>query len=292
MNTKIGYLAASTARSIARLNLGCPSCGFGDSDIIARKYFVTTLRRCRDCKLLFRAPTTPLSVYEQYYQSEYRSGLTTELPDDKELTRYLSRKFSGTEKDFTRYIAILESLDVPKGARILDYGCSWGYGCWQLHEHGYKAVGYELSKSRAAYGREKLGVEVIEETREIPGTFDVFFSTHVVEHVPDVATFLKFAFSLLARNGIFVAITPNGSQQYRRLKESNWMRVWGYKHPVLLDEEYVVRTFGGSSYLATTRLRDYEGITNWARSGGSIIGDMTGWELLVAVRPDNILLNK
>lgn len=290
MTTKLRYLTDSVVRSLVRSNLACPSCGCSDSQVVARKYFVTALRRCRDCCLLFRAPTTPQPDYEHYYQADYESGLTTSLPDEAQLNGYLADGFSGTEKDFSRYIDILEAFGVPAGASVLDYGCSWGYGCWQFEQHGYSVQGYDLSAIRAAYGRDKLGVDLVWNTEQITGTFDVFFSTHVVEHIPDADSLLNFAFSKLNPGGMFVAVTPNGSQQYRDKKPGNWSRVWGFKHPILLDELFLQHRFYEYQYLATTRLNDYSGMAHWASSTDSVVDDMTGWELLVAVRSNSTWL--
>lgn len=288
MNVKLRYLVASTVRGMARQNLECPSCGCSRSETVARKYLVTSLRRCRDCHLLFRAPTTPAAEYDRYYQAQYRSGLTTTLPDDAQLQGYKANGFSDTEKDFSRYIEIVEALGVSPGARILDYGCSWGYGCWQFEQHGYSVQGYDLSEIRAAYGREKLGVDLVWDTAQIAGPFDVFFSTHVVEHVPNAESLLNFAFSKLNPGGVYIAVTPNGSQQYRAKKPGNWSRVWGFKHPILFDEIFLQHSFAGYQYLATTRLNDYSGMSRWASSTDSLVDDMSGWELLVAARPHSI----
>lgn len=288
MKQKLRYLASSTLRVLARRNLECPSCGSSRSVAVARKYLVTTLRRCQGCCLLFRSPTTPPDAYERYYQTRYRSGLTTDLPDDAQLRHYKATGFSGTAKDFSRYIAILDALGAGRGDRVLDYGCSWGYGCWQFKEHGFDVLGYDLSGPRVAYGREKLGVDLVSETSQITGRFDVFFSTHVVEHVPDASNLLAFAFSILKTDGLFVAVTPNGSRQYRVKRPGNWSRVWGFKHPILFDEVFVNSRFCGFPYLATSRLGDHSRMSEWSSDDSAVVDDMTGWELLVAARPRSI----
>ena len=285
IDRKFSYLVASFLRTLTRRNLECPSCGGGQSNIVARKYLVTSLRRCSNCQLLFRAPTTSPAVYAGYYQEHYTSGLTTDLPDDGQLRQYMACGFSNTEKDFSRYLEILDSLGVEKGARVLDYGCSWGYGCWQLKARGFDVLGYDVSKPRVAYGREKLGVDLVSDINQVVGPFDVFFSTHVVEHVPGVAGLMRFALSTLDRKGIFVAVTPNGSLQYRAKNARRWSRVWGFKHPILVDEVFLTHSLRAHPFLATTRLRDLQSMTDWASSEGSVVEDMTGWELLLAVRP-------
>lgn len=288
MSPKFRYLADSALHSLARLHLECPSCGERESELVARKYMVTSLRRCSNCRLLFRAPTTPPATYNRYYQHRYTSGLTTELPDDERLQEYKATGFSGTEKDFSRYARILDALGVKNGARLLDYGCSWGYGCWQLEQHGFEVVGYDLSEPRVAYGTEKLGVDLVSESTQIPGGFDVFFSTHVIEHVPDADGLLSFAFSRLKPGGLFVAVTPNGSSEYRARRPDNWFRVWGFKHPILFDDVFLNHQFNGLAYLVTTKLQDTSTISNWAKYGSAQVDDVSGWELLIAARKPEV----
>lgn len=284
MNTRLRYLVASSLNVLARRRLQCPSCDARKSKIVARKYLVTTLRRCDVCQLLYRAPTTSQRLYEKYYEKEYQSGLTTELPNESGLQKLMAQNFKGTEKDFSRYIKILEALGVHKGSRILDYGCSWGYGCWQLENAGYNVVGYELSKERAAFARKMLSVEVVSGIHDICGEFDVFFSTHVIEHIPNVANFLDFAFTRLQKSGLFMAVTPNGSFCYRTKRPGNWQRVWGFKHPVLLDEKFIQQTFSKYPWLATSQLENYDAMSSWQTDGGLYLGDMSGWELLLVSR--------
>ena len=289
MRDRLQYLAASALRCMMRRNLGCPSCGCRGSDLVARKYVFTSLRRCQSCRLLFRAPTTAPEEYHRYYQARYTSGLTTELPGDAELERYMAGGFAGSEKNFARYMRILEALGTPGDATLLDYGASWGYGCWQFKRNGFDVQGFELSEQRADYGRKKLGVDIVTDRSQITGPFDIFFSTHVVEHVPEVGELLNFAFSKLKPGGLFVAITPNGSLRYRAKRPANWSRVWGFKHPVLLDEVFVGSHFNGGAYFATTRLDDFAPMAWWATSNSSTIDDMTGWELLIAARAQTLI---
>ncbi len=56
-----------------------------------------------------------------------------------------------------------------------------------------------------------LHQNVVSNFEDVSGKFDVFFSSHVLEHVPDLRKVFEYAASVLRRGGIFVAFTPNGS---------------------------------------------------------------------------------
>ena len=73
--------------------------------------------------------------------------------------------FSGTPRDINTWIGVLQFL--RPGGRVLDFGCSWGYGTYQLRQAGFDAVGFEVSRPRAKFGREKLGLNIIDSFDEL-----------------------------------------------------------------------------------------------------------------------------
>jgi len=172
--------------------------------------------------LLFRIPTTTVEESAAFYQDDYTQGMTTEMPDSKELERLKASLFAGTDRNFAKYVQVLDALKIKKGSTIYDFGTSWGYGTWQLAQAGYNMIGYEIGKSRAAYARDKMGVEVYDVREQVRGKFDVFFSAHVMEHVPSVQETIHYAKSMLKPGGLFVAFTPNGSEEFRQGYPVNW----------------------------------------------------------------------
>jgi 2-polyprenyl-3-methyl-5-hydroxy-6-metoxy-1,4-benzoquinol methylase len=71
---------------------------------------------------------------------------------------------------------------------------------------------------------------------DVTGPFDIFFSSHVLEHVPSVREAIDFGFRILKPGGIFVAVTPNGSAEFRKNHPSAWHKLWGLVHPNFLDD--------------------------------------------------------
>lgn len=284
MRDRMAYLLSSAGKRLRGDGGECPSCGSIRSMLVSRKYLVTTLRRCGDCRLMFRAPTDTAAESFDYYQEGYDSGFTTELPGDVELAGLLESGFARTPKDFGRWLRILRALGVRDGARVLDFGCSWGYGVWQFRQSGYEASGFELSVPRARFARERLQVPAASDARELPGDFDVVFSSHVLEHIPQLAETLDLLFARLRPGGMMVAVTPNGSQAYREKRPDSWQRSWGLKHPLLLDGEFWTSRSGGRPYIVTSELSDDAALRDWARQEGSRVGSLDGPELLAAVR--------
>jgi SAM-dependent methyltransferase len=178
---------------------------------------------------------------QAFYQHDYKqAGLTTDLPDANALENLLTTGFKGSNKDFSRVLALFSAIGVPSGARILDFGANWGYGVWQFRKAGYEATGYELSKPRAEFAG-GLGVQVVTDWRDViaSGPFDVAFSSHVLEHTPDPAQAIRDQIAVLKPDGYLIALFPNGSDAFRVAEPQAFHRLWGRVHPVMLNDNFV-----------------------------------------------------
>lgn len=222
---------------------------------------------------------------KSFYRKAYsQPGLTTELPDDESLGELLRSGFRGSGKDFTDLIGILDHLHLRHGSRLLDFGANWGYGVWQFRKAGYNAEGYEPAGTRAGFGV-KLGVNIATEWAQIQkrAPFDVVFSSHVLEHVPDPAASLRQMVDVLVPGGILVALTPNGSSPFRDTDFAAFHRLWGQVHPVILSDQFVTKVLDGPIFLGSKRATDLKLLSNWGREV-SVTGSLDGGELLLVWR--------
>ena len=244
---KLKYVLESHLKSINPLrNNACPYCKSKlDSKkyLIDVKFYFTKLVECNFCKLLVRLPTDTISENNSFYQQNYKQGYTTDCPNFEELDALKKSNFENTERDYSRYITILTKLNVKSDAKILDFGCSWGYGLYQLNKAGYNALGFEISKPRLQYGIDNLNVIGYNNSTQIPNDLDVFFSSHVLEHVPDLKFVFELAFEKLKNGGIFIAITPNGSKEFQKKAPNDFHKLWGKVHPILLSKSFVEKNY-------------------------------------------------
>lgn len=262
---KLSYLQRSLSVQFTSGRFICPNCGCAKNRVIERKFFITQLRRCADCDLLFRTPTDDPLANTDYYESEYSQGFTTQLPSDEALSQLLQTNFRGTEKDYSYYVDVLFQLGMKPGSRIFDYGCSWGYGSYQLSKAGFDVLSYEVARGRRTYASKKLGVQVVDDMsegiEENAGQFDGFFSSHVIEHVPCPAQSFEYALRLLKQGGLFVAFVPNGSEAFKRASP-DWSHLWGEVHPNFIDDIFLDHSFKnspraiGSSPVKNARIPD------------------------------------
>ncbi|TNE73784.1 class I SAM-dependent methyltransferase [bacterium] len=239
--SKFTYFIQSLKKQLFSQGHKCPACGSIKSEIISRKHIITSLNRCSNCHLQFRVPTTSELENQKFYQKAYKQGFTTDLPTDQDLTEMIKASFKGTSKDYTTYIDILKHFGIKKGAKIFDFGCSWGYGSWQFHNAGFDVDALEISEPRRQFAETKLGVKTVPNIENLKNKYDVFFSAHVLEHVPNPTQIFKQAIKILKPGGLFIAITPNGSEEYKNLHFESWNKLWGYVHPNFLDENYYIK---------------------------------------------------
>jgi SAM-dependent methyltransferase len=276
------YLGRSAVGALRTDRRACPNCGAREFTPVASKLVVTALVRCAACRLLYRTPTDPPGHGDDFYQDAYESGWTTDLPSARELEELIGSGFLGTPKDFSEKIELLRALGVASGARLFDFGASWGYATWQFRAAGFDAVGYELGKPRARYAREMVNVPVHDDLDKIGDGFDVFFSSHVLEHIPQPRDVFALAKRVVRPGGLFVAFTPNGSVARMRSSPAAYHRAWGDVHPCLPDEEFYRQAFADRPKLLGSTPVPVETAREWDRQSDLTL-NLTGSELLCAV---------
>lgn len=289
---KLAYLGRQIQRRLLCYYPRSPNCGSARFARMDTKAVVTELRECQDCHLYYRFPTDSVEDNRSFYQHAYKQGFTTDLPDDATLAHLKSTKFTGHEKSYAALIDLIYRLGLERGARIFDYGCSWGFGSWQFADAGYEVSAFEISVERAAYARTKLSVdcadadalEKLEARPDLYGSFDVFFSNHVMEHVPSPTEVITLAKRLVKAGGLFVAITPNGSLGFREVAPQCWHQFWGKVHPNLISDTFWAATFREHDHFIGALPSCVAHVGAWARSGGKIMAAMSDPELLCAAR--------
>lgn len=250
--------------------------------MLDRKYVVTALRRCGTCSLLFRTPTTTEEENAQFYQSDYEEDTTTDLPSEAELKVLKLANFAGLSTSYLGYIGVIRALGAKPGQNVFDFGCSWGYGSYQLQQAGFSVNAFEISRLRANYAREQLNIRLLGLSEIQANSCDVFLSCHVIEHVPSVEKMITLGEHALRPGGIFVAFTPNGSLTYRNVNASGWHQSWGGVHPQLIDEVYLQRMSCRRPTIAATCPYDLDQLREW--NGSPRVLPLLGHELMFAFR--------
>lgn len=244
-------------RGLDQESITCPSCGGAPlSGRLDRRFGVLSLRRCSQCRLLYRTPTDTPIQSTSFYQDNYVEETVTELPDLAQLAELKADSFS-IKGDLSHYVSLMRRFHGEGSARLLDYGCSWGYNTWRFQQYGFTASGVEVSRPRCDYGKRELGVDSHYSADGLPSDFDVFYSSHVFEHVPSPANSFAEARRLLSeKGGLCIIITPNGCNAFRNQRPDRWHQLWGRKHPNFLDDEFWRQQLGNIPHALMSRSED------------------------------------
>src|SRR4051812_23686668 len=106
MSKRVAYMLSGLVGRISQ-HPSCPACGNKGGIICDRKWF-HTLIECQTCLLLYRFPVESPRAMSDFYDLGYSEpGLTTELPDERQLSELLETGFKGSQKDFTYHMSIL-----------------------------------------------------------------------------------------------------------------------------------------------------------------------------------------
>ena len=118
-----------------------------------------------------------------------------------------------------QHFNIAPDIEAPlKGLRILDIGCGGGLLCEPLAKLGAEVVGADATEKNiqvASVHAKVGGLEIdyrfttAEELAEAKEKFDIIINMEVIEHVADMASFLKACRALLNENGIMLISTLN-----------------------------------------------------------------------------------
>jgi hypothetical protein len=284
---KIKYLFDSIMGSGQKIQ--CTYCKSGDCKEIDSKYFVTKLMECQNCHLYFRYPVDKKEENADFYQIEYQESdsITTDLPDASVLEKMKQDGFTVGSKNANRYLDLFARLfPSEKSLRIIDYGSSWGYTSYQFKQAGHQVQGYEISRSRAAFGIKNLEVDICIDEKLLRKDNHIFFSSHVIEHHPDIAAMVKLAESLLTDGGYFIAFCPNGSLPFREKNPEIFHRFWGKVHPNFLNGDFYTYVFQNRPHYIASSPIIMEDIRP-LQMGEVVKGDLSGEELMVIARFGN-----
>lgn len=283
---RVGFLFTVLRRRLAGQANDCPYCGSVRTSLVQRKKIFLELRRCEDCALMYRYPKDDLDTNAAFYQFEYEQDETTDIPPKDTLARMLAESFRGTTLDFAEKIALVKSITGT--GRLLDYGCSWGYAVHQFRRAGFDAIGFEISRPRAEYGRAELDVEIVEsyeELENLPGEgFDIIYSSHVCEHLPDLKQPLATFQQLLKPSGTLVIFVPNGGGAKARELGVGWGPMIGEKHSLALDASFFARNLPSYGLVPQFASSPYDGSLVEYESSGQATDALPGDELMVVAK--------
>ena len=211
------------------------------------------MSRCRACGHLYVSCAVSDSVLADAYGKNYYGGNADQDRANSGYDDYL-RDMPKRLRGFNQRLSELEHLVSPPG-RVLDFGCAVGLFVRAAQDRGWTAEGYDRSEWAAAYGREKLGVNIQSGSapRFDDESFDLVTLWDCVEHLPDPrGTLLKIR-GWLRDGGVLAVNTVNSSSLGARLAGKSWRHIMPPLHLNLFSSRSLRRmvTDAGFSIIRT-----------------------------------------
>jgi hypothetical protein len=268
----------------------CPYCLEENYEIIEKKYFVTSLLKCKTCYLNYKHPADSKEFFTKHYQKDYKTihSYMSDLPSEYILNELIEKNFPDNRSYKKYFDALPFKINNRENIKIFEFGASWGYNIFKLVKEGYDAAGYELSVPRSNFGQENLKINLINNTYKIRNNNDIFFSNHVIEHLSDIKEFINLAKMKLSNEGFFVAFCPNGAKEYKSREPNVYKLTWGFEHPNLLDYEFASYLFKDNPHLILTGDWNFDEklISEWDGLSQKIGLKKDGKELLIISMPN------
>lgn len=190
----------------------CPNCGSSDFKIILKskdnrfgkddKFF--TIVKCKKCGLNYLNPIFLENELGQFYGVDFYSGNKNYLSKIGGLIYLI--KTSSFMKTIGKY---------KKRGKVLDVGCGLGGLVSSFIKYGYDAYGIEINEDSKQFIEDKLKKKIIfnnlKKTNFKKKSFDIITTTHVLEHVYDLKSFLEEVKNNLKDDGFFYIRVPNSN---------------------------------------------------------------------------------
>ena len=177
----------------------CVLCNGTTPEVIeeCRKEF--NVLECPGCGLVYVSPLPEKVLIESAHSDSYYAP-------------WLEDQRSKRIKMWEKRLRTLNRLSVNKG-RLLDIGCAEGLFPEVAGKDGWDVTGTEISHFAAQYGKEKLGLNIIQgeliDMKFPDNTFDAVTMWHVLEHTRDPIAVLREIRRILKDNGVFILAIPN-----------------------------------------------------------------------------------
>lgn len=207
----------------------CNLCRHDDTTTYHRErlpYFDTLLNFeivcCRRCSLVYTNPRL------KDYNAAYLKGFDETDSQIEDHARFKSVVFQNA---LSRIRNWQNTSGAPAGGKLLDIGCGSGHFIKAANQNSFDACGIEPTCGSAAYGIEKLNLNILNqdlfETQLPENHFDVITAWDVIEHLPDPQAMLRRAAKWLKPGGIMALRFPSAP----------WQKIKGFVFHQLFNSE-------------------------------------------------------
>lgn len=161
-------------------------------------------------------PVPPPEILDLYYNGTFRRSVEQPSPE-----REFRPEIVEICRNVKSYVTAVSGLS--DGFTLHDIGCGFGAGVWGFQQVGVKATGNEANREwielANPYCHHGLYADPLKNVLERLGyPIDVFFTSHVMEHVPDPLADLALVSKYMSDRGVAYINVPNGIAEIVKVK--------------------------------------------------------------------------
>ena len=157
--------------------------------------------------------------YSRDYQVDLSEKAGSRYPNLRKVFHWLSGDVD--PRDF---------VQVPAGARVLDYGCGHAGYLSDFHHRGVAISGAEIAGYVVNACRDQgYDVHQVDDFSRIPfpaREFDIVYLMQVFEHLRDPHGFFRELARVLKDGGMLYLAVPNAASVWRNVFGQNWISGW------------------------------------------------------------------
>lgn len=174
---------------------------------------------CINCNASFVNPGAPgPEIYNELYDKGSEQGGYGRYHQycHSIVSKTAPLKYLASQEDTYFFVSCcLAELKHPT-TTVLEIGCGLGYLTYALNREGFSATGIDLSRSAITAATEAFGdyfrvSDGTEYAKKTKNRYDFIIATEVIEHIPDVKSFLLNLKAILEPGGKILLTTPNKS---------------------------------------------------------------------------------
>ena len=180
------------------MSQSCPICGGTTAPLGEKRGYA--LSRCGGCGFAFCDPMPSREQLTALYREE------SDIAVDS---------YPKSPSRFRRaFIKAIKFAWLIRGHDVIDVGCGGGFVAEAMRRVGGSSVGIDVSENSIAYAKRRFpkcefAAATLEEFARRGRTFDFIYCSEVIEHVPDLDSFVAALAQICRRGGKLFVTTPN-----------------------------------------------------------------------------------
>lgn len=208
---------------IPKNEIPCRLCGSSDSELFAttreHEYEGTTdeeftVVRCKACGLIYLNPQPDVSSLPRIYPPGYACHDDLRKADVATLSGRLKARLAKRLGPDRAILQLARQIGADRIGTVLDIGCGSGrmLDAFRSALPGVVTHGLDYSPEACAIARAKghrIAQTLIEDADYPAESFDLIYSSNVIEHIADPRVLMRKAAAWLRPGGYFLCETPN-----------------------------------------------------------------------------------